>query len=476
MLKFLRDRKNSKKIWIFLAIVIVIPFAFWGAGSVVSDKNYAGYVGTICGRKITSSQFQDSYNATAARLRLQFPDQFDQLKDSLDLESQAWERLVLISEAKRRNIKVTDQEVIKDITANPTFQGKNGFDDSAYKHIIKYYLHSSPRAFEEQTRESLMLAKLYDQVTCVVKLDDEQLKEEYRKANEELSISYISAQYAELEKNIQADDETLKSYFQNNSIKFKEPLSFNLEYVKIEAEEKTSLKQRSEKIFLLAQKNIPLKKIAQENKLTLKETGLFPETGPIPEIGWAKQIINALPKIKPDEYLPPYCNQQACFLAKIKVKMDPYIPEFTTIKDKIKIIFSREKAKEQAKERIEKCLARLKEQPDSDIFETTAVENGLKYASTSFFKFASYIEGIGSSSEFWLTAEKLQPNKASEIISTPTALFIIRLKEKKEADWNKFEEDKKTFSEKILSDKKNEYFTSFLKELDKKAFFKTSQS
>ena len=55
------------------------------------------------------------------------------------------------------------------------------------------------------------------------------------------------------------------------------------------------------------------------------------------------------------------------------------------------------------------------------------------------------------------------------MIELPSGFYIIKLKDKPGLDEKKFFEDKVKFSEKLLGEKKQEFFDNFLKELIKKA-------
>ncbi|MDD5166750.1 MAG: SurA N-terminal domain-containing protein [Candidatus Omnitrophica bacterium] len=471
MLKKLRNKKTAKKIWIVLAILIVPAFVLWGFGGAIRDKDKARISGKIFGKTISPLDYNDALEATKNQAIMQFGDNLAQIQKQLNLESQAWERLMLLAEAKKHKIKVTDKEVVTLIESYPFFKNKNGqFDNRIYSETLHYVFRTQPRVFEEQTRQNLMLQKLYQEVTANVKIDEAEVKDNYIKANAQVSIHYIAGIPSDFTKNITVPETELKEYFSKNSFKFKQPISFNIEYTILDSEEKTK------NIISRLNKKEDFKKVAKELNTTLKETGLFAQTDPVPGIGWSPQLAAMLSKAKANEVLPALQMDKNYYVLKIKEKKDTYIPEFASIKEKVKDALIKDKSTGIAKEKIEACLKKLKERRKKDRrsadFSKAAKEYGLKSSSTELFKYGTYIEGIGASDNLWTAARKLKENEFSEIISIPAGFYIIRLKSKTEPDDKKFETEKKDFTQNLLQQKKQESFIKFASELEKKALSK----
>jgi len=475
MLKILRNRKLQKKIWIVLAIIIVPAFTLWGTGNMARNKQGPTFAGRIMGKKISLSDLQDSMAAVRNRALMQFGDKFSEIEKYLDLESQGWERLILLKEAEKRRVKVTDKEVIDLVQSYPFFQNKGGFDNHIYAQMLQYVFHTQARVFEEETRQDIMLSKLYKEITEGIKLNDKDILDEYKKANEEISVNYIAALTADFNKDIFIKDDELKDYFNKNSLQFKKPLSFNLEYVELSSGEKDdpANSDKIKKIYKQLTKKVPFDKVAKENNLTLKETGLFPEQGPVPGIGWSGDLLNLLIKSKPGRYLGPLHIDKNYYILRIKERKEPFIPDFEKVKGGVKDALMKDKSKLLAKEKIENCLKHLKDlqkiNPKSIDFNAAAKIFGLKSDATGMFKFGSYIEGIGASDKFWTTARGLEEFQFSEIIETPSGFYILKLKSLVPSDEKKFEQEKTEFSEKLLLQKKQEAFTKFGEDLRKQA-------
>lgn len=476
MLKKLRKKKTAKRIWVILAILIVPAFVLWGSGSLIRSKQESTYVGKIFGKKVSFLEYRDALDAVRNQMIIQFGDNFSEIQKYLNLESQAWDRLILLAEAKKRRISVSDKEVTELIASFSLFKNSRGrFEPKIYSQYLEYDFHTQPRIFEEQIRQSLMLSKLYEQLTDSIKITEEEIKEDYRKSNEEISVYYIASLYSDFVKDIMPSEEQIKEYFTKNSLQFKQPPSFNIEYVSLAYEDKDEgvIKDKIKKIFSRLNKKGDFVKVAKDFNLTVKETGWFNQTDPIPGIGWSPQILNLISKLKTGQFLPPIYGDKYYYIIKIKEKKEPYVPDFKNVKDKVKEMFIKDKSQNLALEKIEECLKKLKEyrqKPASIDFEQTAKIFELKSGSTELFKYGSYIEGIGSSDDFWRNALELKENEFSEAINMGlSGFYIIKLKSRVPIEEKKFETEKTEFSQRLLLQKKQEYFSKFVKELKRRA-------
>jgi peptidyl-prolyl cis-trans isomerase D len=475
MLRQLRNKKTAKKIWIGLAIIILPAFVLFGSGGLMRNKQESGYAGRIFGRKVPFTEYRDALDASRNQMIIQYGENLPEIQKKVNLEGLAWERLMLLAEAKRKGIKTTDKEVVDLIRSYPFFQRKGQFDNAIYAQMMQYVFRTQPRIFEEQTRQNLMLSKLYENISSDVELTAEEIKDAYRKNNEQISLYYIASLYSDFIKDVSPFEGEVRDYFSKNSLNFKQPLSFNLEYISLSAEglEEKVIKEKLAALTARINKNSDLTNIAKDFSLSVKETGLFGQTDAIPGIGWSPQILTLASKAKVGDTLPLIYTDKNYYVIKLKEKREPYIPDYETIKDKAKERFVKEQAQDIAKQKIENCLTKLKEDyrihPKVMNFEKAAQSFGLKANSTDLFKYGSYIEGIGASDTFWSIAQNLKEDETSDVIYMPSGFYIIKLKSKVPIDENKFAAEKDEFSEQFLAQKKTEVFYKFILELKKKA-------
>jgi len=467
MLKLLRHKKTAKKIWLVLAIILVPAFVLWGAGALGRDRRNTDIAGRLFGKKITQIEFGDALGAVRNQAVIHFGQDLTQVQKYLNLEAQAWIRLMLLHEARLRGINAGDREVIEAIESYPFFQRNGTFDNRIYSQRLEYAFHTQPRVFEEEVRQDLVIKKLYDQVTSGVTVSDADIRDEYVKTNEQLSLYYIAATPSEFTKDITAGEDTLKDYFQKNSLDFKRPLSYELSYIATEDEER--MKQA---VALLKKKN-NLQEAAKELGLEVKDTGTFTQTGPIPGIGWSNQIIELVSRLAPGQFAAPIRLDKYYYILMLKQKIAPYVPEYDTIKSEVSQAYIKNKSEELAQSKIDDCLNKLQEaykaDPKSFNFEKAGDGCGLKTGATSLFKFGSYIDNIGGSDAFFDAAAKLGEEEFSPVITLPSGFYIIKVKYRSPIDEEKFAKESAEFSRKVLEQKKQDYFNNFVEKLKQKA-------
>jgi hypothetical protein len=464
-MKWLHNKKFQKRVWIFLAIIILPAFVLWGSGSVGRNQGQIKSAGKIAGKNVTPDEFQDALLASRNQMILRFGRDFVENQKFFNWEDRAWERLILLREAEKRKIKVPDQEVIELITTAPLFQKKDRFDNDTYIRMVAYMFRTQPRRFEEQIRQNLIMEKLYDSITATVTVGEEEIKKAYKEENEQISIAYLNATYADYAKDLEVSTETLKEYFQKNPLAFKLPLSYNLEYVASESEETMKT------VFNRLYKKDPLDTIAKELGLEYKETGFFTASDPVPGIGWLPQLTTAIAKAQKGEILPPVRMDKNILILRVKELREPFVPEFEAVMEKVKKAYLQEASRKIAREKTESCLKKIRDlktiatQPPD--LEKTAKECGLKQGKTGLFAYGSYIDGVGASDNFFTAARDLPEGGFSEILETPEGLYIVTRTSLVPVDEKKYLEAKPKFSEGLLQKKKSEYFIQFIEGLKK---------
>ncbi|MFA5430775.1 MAG: SurA N-terminal domain-containing protein [Candidatus Omnitrophota bacterium] len=465
------SKRTKKTIWIILLIAILPGFVLWGFfDSIKKSPGQSHYAGRIYGRKIPSREYQSALQAvnTAAAMRL--GDKLQQMQQYLNLEGQAWQRLLMLEEASRRKIRIPDKEVVRTIRSYSFLQNKKGeFDEKQYRQVLRYVFHVPARAFEEQVRGDIAIEKLFQEVTAGIKVDDTEIKEAYNKANEEISVKYIAALPADIAADFSVPDEEIKAYFTANNLFFKKPLTYNLEYVMLGTDAQENKIQETLQRFIKA---ADFRDEAKNMGLEAKETGLFAENGPIPGIGWSQELMERLANSSAGKFLPPVKTSTGVFLLKIKEKKEPYIPPLEEIKDEVKKKMVSQKSAQEAKKRIDECLSKIQaaaSAKESVSLEQMAKSLSLKSGKTGDFRFGSYIEGIGASDAFYTEAKKLFPGQYSGVIKAASGFYIITPDSFKPVDENKFAQEKKDFARSLLFKKQNEAFDQFMREVEKKS-------
>ena len=339
MLKILRNKKTARKVWIGLAIIIIPAFALWGFGGAMRSKEETVGAGKIFGHTISNLELKESLAAVKTSAIMQFGDKFSEIEKYLNLPAQAWERLILLYEAKNRKIKVSDKEVIELIQSAPYFQNKSVFNNKVYQETLRYVFRIQPRTFEEQMRQNLILTKLFQQVTDKVKLNDDQIRQRYLKLYEELDIYYIASFFSDSTKEINPSEEEITKFYKENETSFKIPPSAGKEaYIPELAQIKDKvrdilIKDRSKKIA-----ETRIKECAGESntcELKSETTAFFKYSDQIPNLGSAAMFWENAKKLKENESSGILSNELGYYIIKLK-SIKP-IDESKFAKDKVEL-------------------------------------------------------------------------------------------------------------------------------------------
>ena len=319
MLRILRNKKTAKKIWIGLAIIIIPAFALWGFGSSGSSREENMPAGEIFGKNVSTLEFKKALAAAKTAAILQFGDKFSEVEKYLNLETQAWERLILLEEAKRRKLSINDQEVVDTIQKASYFQNKGAFDNKTYMEILRYVFRLQPRTFEEQMRQNLILAKLYNQITEGIKIEDSQIRQEWLKTNEELSIYYIASLFAEFAKKIKPDNKKISAYYNKEKKTARVPESAEVKNrIKETIIKEESAKIAQDKIIECAEK-LKTKSFNKAAKgLKTGQTKFFKSSDKIDNLGPAQIFWETAKKLKENQVSDIFSDAAGYYIIKLK--------------------------------------------------------------------------------------------------------------------------------------------------------------
>jgi peptidyl-prolyl cis-trans isomerase D len=149
MLNVMRKHAGSWMIKVVL-FAIVIVFVFWGVGSFRSRD--ASKVATVNDEIITVVEYRRAYNNLIDQYRQRFGSSLnDGMLEMLQVKKQVMDQLInqkiLLQEAERLDLRVSDAEVAQSIMSTSIFQNNGTFDNRRYRRILDQ-VHLTPEEFE----------------------------------------------------------------------------------------------------------------------------------------------------------------------------------------------------------------------------------------------------------------------------------------------------------------------------------------
>ena len=477
---------------------LIVAFAIWGAGSAATtSRNYAG---TIFDKKISPQEYGRSYSAVVNRAKMLYGDQLAKMQKFLNLEGQAWDRLILLHYAKKQGIKVSNKEVIDKVASMPFFQTEGAFDEKSYKNIVQYAFGTTPREFEESVRGDIVISKIVDSAEKDISITDEEVKGSYRFKNEKADISYILIESDSFKEGVALEERELEPFYNSHKERFIAPEKRSVYYVKMPFpeigadEEKADGKEAEEGELDEERREAEEKKreakgqaqdingrlnagedfgaSAKRYNLGVNETDLFAFGSTVSDIGLSYPFSIAAFTLSEERANNIVEEKDAFYVIKLKEKVVSRTPPFKEIKEDVRSALITHKADGLAKAAAQNYVNILKAKEDT-------LKNLSKITKTSISSHediarGDYVEGVGVNAEFNNACFSIEEKEFTGPIKVQKGYCIIRLDELKPIDEEKFEEEKEEFKEELLERKKRGAFQDWFAVLKEKAGLKTN--
>ena len=248
--------------------------------------------GTLFGRPVPLHEYLKSAEAVTHEAILRYGDQYRHQVPDSQLKQQAWERLVLVTEARREKIRISDSEVIEEIQRHPVFRSASGqFDSRGYQAIIQYSLGTTPRVFEEETREDLAIRKLLQKAVGNPTLTDEEIRTGFLAREESIRIRFLKVPKQALAREISD---------------------------------------------ACRQTPAQLDEIARQLRLPVKKSDFFKRNSSVPEFGPAEAMLEPVFNLKPGEISPALPTPKGWVVAQLLERQKADESKLAAVREELK--------------------------------------------------------------------------------------------------------------------------------------------
>jgi peptidyl-prolyl cis-trans isomerase D len=159
-----------------------------------------------------------------------------QMLQGVNLRQMALEELIeqtlIKQEATRLGLRVSDRDLAHMIESQAQFQVGGRFDVQRYNQVVHTYLEVEPAAFEEQTRDRMLVDTLRLMVSNAVQLSPDEARREFNRFGEKLSLAYIAFPYSNFTAGIDANEQQLDKFYRNNKDEFRKPELIKIVFVR----------------------------------------------------------------------------------------------------------------------------------------------------------------------------------------------------------------------------------------------------
>ncbi len=477
MLAQLRTQHIQKKILVVLSIMIIPGFIAWGTASFVASQKRSPVM-EIAGEKIFPEAFEKAKkDVLLGQFLVSGKDFYSRVKEET-INAMTVERFILLREAAREKLTVTDQEVVDRIKTLFSVQGK--FRKEAYDNFLRM-LYAMPRLrytvtqFEDFLRDELRVAKMQEQIFKEVRVDAQEVKNAFLEENEEIKISFALLSFDAFKQSASPARDALEKFYNETREKYTVPPKVEIAYllIPIPLPEQRNQPSSDDRTLantitsLLRKDKDPLKILSKKFNAGI-ETQTIALHEPIKDFPYFPELNQKLFSSADNRILGPLFSPRGFLVVKKLRSFPQRVPAFTEAALSVKEEFMRQKAREHARRTAQEIIELFK---NSTALET--IKKGfpsLVIGETGYFSYARKepINGAFTLEPDFIHA--LMALSKNETTPEPvpyqdTGLLVAKVLGKKAAKNPKGTEEE--YRKKVLFAKRITAYVSFLQKLEK---------
>ena len=472
MLNLMRKHASSWMIKFILGAVILafIPFGY----GIYQDRRDTE-IASVNGEPIFYENYNRLYNNLIVQMRQSFGEALnEEMIKSLRLRDQAINQLVdeklLLAEAGRLDLDISDQELAEAIGRIEAFQTAGVFDSRRYEYVLDRS-RLTKEIFEVEQKKALLIEKIRYVIASNAKVSDQEAWEWYRWNDASVNIDYVRFSPSKY-KDIQLTDEeidaffkthienyktepklkarylrfdpgkyktgieiaeaVLQEYYDDNSAEFFSPKTVEARHILIrvpqDVDEQTveKAKKEAEDILKLAREGNDFAELAVKYSQgpSAKNGGYL---GNFRKESMVKPFSDVAFSLNAGDISEPVRTQFGWHIIKVERINDASTVSFDDARSKILLKLVDEKAKALAYDEAEQIYDASFE--DDDLVRNAADRN-IAVGETEFFTREGPETGVTDRTEFATAAFNLELMDISEIVELKDGFYIIQVVEK----------------------------------------------
>ena len=525
--RLLRSKTIQNRTRWILAIVMVPPFAFffhlWTGNRMTPGPG--GSAGVLFGHQVPWETFQEEY----VWLRRNASAQLGTIPEGLEtyFRQQAWDRLMLKEEARRR-VTISDDALAQHVRERPTFQQDGRFEPSLYFRFVQS-LGFTPQAFEARLRDDLGIEKLLERITSDVTLTEEEVKTAYAQEHERLraslipisssaleptarqaltepalrdfyaahpeavrrsatrTLEYLGRSLSEfLQDEVSVTDEAMRAYYEEHQDEFTrdDGAIIPLDEVRIAVEQGAKDAQVHTRLTNLAldleedrERGLRFVEIALSRGLQATRVGPIARHTSAPTAvgdGPTASMLAAAFDVPLGMMTQVFNTPLGVFLIMPVEEVPAQVPPFEEVREAITTLLMRERAREAAKARAqalrEQCLAKRQSGLTAEEIYLVLGVTPLRPAP---FTRRGPVEGLIEATRVAEALASVAPGTFSEVLETPDGFAVGFVEERLPFDEAQLTTDRETVRQTLLETKQQERVAQELESLRAKARLKS---
>ncbi|HXV20083.1 MAG TPA: SurA N-terminal domain-containing protein [Desulfuromonadales bacterium] len=483
MLDLIRKKQKSIIIkvvfWAIIATFVGTIFLVWGKGS-DGDQQDTTVAVTVNKTRVGFDAYQSAYNNLYRLYQNVYREQFTpELEKQLRLQQQALDSLIeqtlLIEEAERLDLSVTQKELVAAIAAIPAFQENGAFSKERYLQVLNYQ-RLTPEEFENMQRRQILIERVRERIQSGISITDADIAEEHRQQNEKIDLAFVRLAPARFEEKVRIDEKSMADFFAGHREEFRIPESVALRYLVFEPSRfekevtfeegelekyyrrhldrfdipeqvraahilirvagdagdmmRQQKRQLAEKILAEARSGKDFAQLARQHSedpgsaAKGGDLGFFPRgamVGPFEEAAFA---------LKPGEISGIVETPFGLHIIKCEGRIEAGIRPLAEVGDEVKAALKTEKARQLA---LEKAMDAYNVNRKGGNLEAAAKASGLGVEETGFFGRQEPVEGLGDLPEVAAAAFTLKEGELARPVELPQGVILFTVKARRES-------------------------------------------
>jgi len=241
-LKWLRDNLRHLKfiLWGVVAVFVLLVFVDWGAGGSGGPGGTGDTAVRVGDTVISRNEFLGQMRRFEQQYSQQFGDRWDEIKGQINLydETVAYftNRTLLLEEADRTGISVSEQELRDDILNTALFQDENGdfVGPETYERILRGYLQMTPSEFERSRKNDLALSKLTSMMQRGVYVGDDEVELSIRRERELADFDAIMLPYERFLSEVSITEDEARAHYEATADEYQREEQRVIRYLVVE--------------------------------------------------------------------------------------------------------------------------------------------------------------------------------------------------------------------------------------------------
>jgi len=214
-------------------LAIILVFIFWGVGN--QGGNAPNSVATVNGTSIDYRDYEKAYNQAIDQYRQQFGGSMpESLLKTLNVKEQVLgkliDRVLILQEADKIGIHISDEEVRNAIQKIPSFQVNGVFSVNTYKDILAAS-RMTVGDFESSIRSDLLSRKVIDALSKFGIAPEYDLQARFNYENSAVKLAYVKFDAERYKADVKVTDEELQGYFDKHKTDYQSAEQRKLKYL-----------------------------------------------------------------------------------------------------------------------------------------------------------------------------------------------------------------------------------------------------